>query len=73
MTVSTAGVPLQYKNSTLTVTTLGNAVELTKGILRAIVGNELADSLNGEQITDEQFNVLIATEMRNALFPKTGV
>ena len=64
---------LRYPKSAVTVETLANAVELTKAILRDVVGNEIADSLNNEPLTDAVYNSLIVIELRKSLSPKTGV
>lgn len=73
MSIDNPSLQLQYPKTATTVETLANAVELTKAILREVVGNEISDSINNMPLTDSIYNTLIVTELRKSLSQTTGI
>lgn len=66
-------IGIRHKKSITTVEVLANCVELTKAIMRGVVGNEVADTMNTQPITDAMYSTIIASEIRKNLSSKTGV
>lgn len=73
MSLDNQTLDLRYPKSITTAETLANAVEVTKAILREVVGNEVADTINNAPLTDALYNTLIVIELRNKLAPQTGI
>ena len=73
MSLENQTLPLRHAKSIATVETLANAVELSKAVLREVVGNEIADTINNAPLTDSLYNSLIVIELRKNLTPSTGV
>lgn len=73
MSLENQTLPLRHAKSITTVETLANAVELSKAVLREVVGNEIADTINNAPLTDSLYNSLIVIELRKNLTPSTGV
>lgn len=42
---------MQFRESEKTLTTLGNGSELVRAIAQGVVGNEVADTINGSPLT----------------------
>lgn len=73
MSLDNQTLALRHAKSITTVETLANAVELSKAVLREVVGNEIADTINNAPLTDSLYNSLIVIELRKNLTPSTGV
>jgi hypothetical protein len=73
MLLSNQTLDLRYKKSVKTVEVLANATELAKALMRSVVGNEIADTINDQPLTDGVYGQLIAAELRKQLSPKTGI
>lgn len=73
MSIENQTLQMQYPKTAITIETLANAVEITKAVLREVVGNEISDSLHNQPLTDDMYNTLIVTEVRKSLSPITGI
>ena len=58
---------MKNKQSDRTLVTLANASELVVLVTQNIVGNEIADTLNGSPLTREQIHHLAQTSFQGAL------
>lgn len=56
-----------------TLTTLANGSELVKNVAQAIIGNDVADTMNGSPLTQEVLFNLAQTEFQAAVSSKLGV
>lgn len=56
-----------------TVVTLANAGELVKNISQAILGNEVADTFNGNPLTKDVLYNMAQTQFQAAVSSKLGV
>lgn len=63
-------VKTQARNENLAV--LSNAVELGSRVILEIAGNEVSNSIDGEEITLSQLNNAMAARLKAALAPATG-
>jgi hypothetical protein len=57
---------MKSKKSANTTVVLANANELVAGIMRGVVGNDVADSINGSPLTRESIFNLVQAEIQNA-------
>lgn len=56
-----------------TVVVLGNAAELVSNIVKGVMGNEVADTINGSPLTQNMLHNLTQTSLQDALSAYTGV
>lgn len=63
------------KQSENTINTLCNAIMLSSAIVQEIAGNEVANTLNGNPITDAVLNDLIASQINKnfSIYTAQGV
>lgn len=52
------------KQSEITLTTLANAGELVQGLVRHVMGNEIADTFNGSPLTRQVLLDLAQTQFQ---------
>lgn len=57
-------VYFKHEQSAVTLETLATVMELAKAVMREVTGNELADTVNGQALTDNLYNQLIAARIR---------
>lgn len=63
---------MQLRESATTLVTLANASQLTAAIVQGVVGNELADSLGGQPLTQETIYQLTQTKIQSHLASHLG-
>ena len=64
---------MKHPESERTLVSLANASELVIGITHSIVGNEIADTFNGSQISRELLHKLAQTTFQTTLSKYIGV
>lgn len=55
------------------VITLGNATELATGIIRGMLGQEVADTIMGSDLTNEVLHDMIQVEFQKSMTNTLGV
>lgn len=63
---------MKHLNSIQSVTTLGNANELVRVIAQGVLGNEVADTFNGSEISRGVIYNLSQTKFQEAVGKKLG-
>lgn len=58
---------MKLRQTEQTVTTLANASELVRNIAQGVVGNEVADTLNGTPLNRDTIQGLAAVEFQKAV------
>ncbi len=51
--------------SLTTVVTIANATELSLEVLKKVVGNDVSDSLNGSDLSNDTIRQHVVTELQN--------
>jgi hypothetical protein len=55
------------------ITTLSNAIELAGEVISKVVGEEVANTLHGERVSNAQIKDAVAARMQSVLVNKSGV
>jgi len=63
---------MQNKQSETTLVTLANAAELVRHIVQGIVGNEVADTLNGSPLTRQVIYDFAQSEFQSSVAKYLG-
>lgn len=63
---------MKLRQSERTLVTLANASELVVNLSRAIIGNEVADTFNGEVLTNEVIHDLAQSSFQKSLSKYVG-
>ena len=64
---------MKHKETERTIVTLANASELVVCVIQNIVGNEIADTINGSPLTREAVHHIAQTQFQSALNKQVGV
>lgn len=63
---------MKFADSQTTLTTLANASELVASVVQEVVGNDLADTINGTPLTRTVIYNLAQSKIQSVLADKMG-
>lgn len=64
---------MQLVQTQQTVVTVGNACELVFGIMKGVMGNDVADTFNGSPLTRQAINNITLARLQKKLAPHLKV
>ncbi len=64
---------MQIQQSLTSLLTAANAAEAVCCIFQSVVGDDVAGTFNGQELTRSAVQALALTEIKNALATRTGV